>query len=448
MAAMRGDHMQGMRQSGHQGLRMARRRGRIDAARKHEHRRVDLGRRIERGGHRPHRPAGADARVLVEQCGADARGRDGRAHGGVGARQVFGADHREMHAFGKALLGHAAEHGCGGGERRIIAVAGLCEGVGQHRARRRHIHRCAQQTDHGLARQRHAVRPAIERIDHCDFGPGRGACEQRIDARAQIGRTGAAVRIGGAGLGPGIERGIGVLRKTGRQDHRGGCHAVEHQGAHTAWKLARVFERGTGAIRGAPQIDARIAEGGADPVEVADRDPGRVLREVDALRAEFVAAGMQARDGLVGVEGVGQRFRFVRRAAIERGRGAGAALVDEDHVAARVQAFEQGQDHARHRLRRLAGAARDHEDRIVGAVGGTGWCHREMDRELACVGAVGIFRDFDLPAAHFAGDAIDTTGAEAGAGLGRVMPRPAGTERCDGRANGRHGAQDGAQYGA
>ncbi len=128
---------------------------------------------------------------------------------------------------------------------------------------------------------------------------------------------------------------------------------------------AQVLQLDARAVGAAPEVHLVVAQGRADVVDILHRDGGDVLARVGV---ELLQALRHQVHGQRVLEERLQR-RVVVLVAIQRMRGAGAALVDEDHVALVVQVREERHHLGGERHRALPRSAREDEDRVrlVGA---------------------------------------------------------------------------------
>ena len=103
MAELRRHDMARIGQGGRDLLAMARRRGGVEAAGKDQHRHVGGDRGVIVGGHLAARPDPAGAHEIVHQRAAEERLAEQVQVLARDARDVLGADHRQVHADGKVL---------------------------------------------------------------------------------------------------------------------------------------------------------------------------------------------------------------------------------------------------------------------------------------------------------------------------------------------------------
>ncbi len=218
--------------------------------------------------------------------------------------------------------------------------------------------------------------------------------------------TRAAAHIGFASLEQGFQRRLPISGETNRQGHIGWRHAIEYGASHGAGELTLVLQGRTRTVGGANQVPLCVAQVGTHGLDILHRQRGGVLAQVavgQTLQAGH--AGTQTRQLMLAVHGVlqGQRF-FV--GALQRGRLAGSALVNEHQVALVVQACQSGQQHGRDADGALAGPASQQQDRIGALVARHGRYHQVVDIDLHTVSARGVQRAANGAALHFVRNAV------------------------------------------
>jgi hypothetical protein len=282
VAQIRRHQMQRTRQRLGYHFTVARRRYRIGAARQDQHRHVGGGCCVERGRHVAHGDLRAGALVQIDETGAEARGRCRGALLGIHARHVFGAHHRKVHHLGEVVAHAAGQRRVQREQRVVVAAACLRQRERQHRGQLGRIKWRAQHAGQHRAIQQQVLGLAGERMGDRHAGAALRDEQQALQVGVELRIVGAAAGVVGAGGQQRFQRGVGVDREARRKRHRGRCHAVEHHAAHMLRELAQVLERRARAVGAAPQVDARRPERGAHRIEVAHRDPGRVLAQVGA----------------------------------------------------------------------------------------------------------------------------------------------------------------------
>ena len=226
------------------------------------------------------------------------------------------------------------------------------------------------------------------------------------------------------GLGVGreelVEGGLAVGREAGRQHHVGRRNAVDHGAARLGGEQAQVLQRGARAVAGAEQIPLRHAQLLADGVHVLHGQRGR-----EEAQATVTAVGQLLQRHPAGVDagvagGVVQLFGDRQLAvvwAVERGRAAHTALVDEDDVAPVVQS-RQARHHARGELdRALPGAAGQHQHRVGLLVARQRRHHEVVHVDLRPVGPRGVERALQAAALQLVGNAVNAAGLERPCGM-------------------------------
>ena len=215
---------------------------------------------------------------------------------------------------------------------------------------------------------------------------------------------------------------LGAEREIGRH------HAVQHDGARVRRIAAQVFLRHARAVRNAEQVDLLHAERLAHRLEVGHAVARRVVARVGIELRQAVAR--EAREPFrAEVLRLAERVRAGLVATAQRVRIAGAALVDEDHVALAQHLAERA---LRGRIRlasALARAAGDHEHGI--GLGLLRLARHPGDRELdpAAIGRGAVLRHFQRRASRIDGGGLQLGGERAGLELERAEARAFGLRR-------------------
>ena len=217
----------------------------------------------------------------------------------------------------------------------------------------------------------------------------------------------------------------------------------QHAAPHRLRKLPEVLERRPRAVRRADEVDALGPERAPDRVEILHRDPGRVVAQPRCAghvrqRLQTRPAAREPRDLTLGIGGIGERLA-AHVGAVERSGAAGAALIDEDQIAALVEPAKQRRDRRRDRHRALPRPAREQEHRIGQLALRERRDDDEMDRDLRAARLARIERPLHRPAQHLVREPghparAQSLGARAG---GRRRENPGERQRSDARP-GRH----------
>ncbi len=231
---------------------------------------------------------------------------------------------------------------------------------------RRQVHRRTHQVEQHRPVHGEGLRPPGERIGQLDRARQRSEQPRPVVAQAGVGAGTSCIPH--AGLEERVERRLGVCGKAGGQGHVRRRDAVEHQAPYRRRELALQFQRSPRAIRRAHQVPALDAQLAAHRLHVLHRHRGGVVAQPvrplhlgQALKP--LAAGGHPFEHARGVGHRRQRL-VAKLIAVQRGRSAGAALVDEHQVAPLVQAPEQGQHRGGQRDRALPRAAGEQQHRV------------------------------------------------------------------------------------
>src|SRR5207248_5373772 len=142
------------------------------------------------------------------------------------------------------------------------------------------------------------------------------------------------------------ERALSIERRLWPEGEWGRHDPVENHGAHALGEAAQVVLRDARAVRGAVEVDALVAEGGAHALEILNRDARRVPSHL-GTRAEVPEAAPRGGGDLGLARAIEQLLAL---GAAEPVRSPGPALVDEDEVALAPDARKSGSD--RHKIGR------------------------------------------------------------------------------------------------
>ena len=240
------------------------------------------------------------------------------------------------------------------------------------------------------------------------------------------------------------EGALGVPRIVERHLHVGGDDAAQDGAAHVARIAAHVDQGGAGAVGAAVEVDALVAEGGADVVQVVHRDRRRVERGIGGEPPQALSQ-RRHRQHVVHVA-----LRVVvaaRQRAVEGIRAAGAALVDQHDVAVGEHPGEDAGERLGGGDRRLAGAADQDEQRIGSGGGAQRRQHRHPEPDPAPLPGGAVLEHLERAAARLPVDAGELARRErqprrGGRGRRARRPRSLGGGPGGGRAGGDHRGED------
>ena len=364
----------------------------------------------------------------------------------VDARDVLAAGDAQEHTEG-----HGVAHGAVGLERGtheggVVAVEGGAHVEGDAPAVV--VHQQPQGLGEGLAVEGEVADGVSVGVEALHAGGlALEAIERLGEHRGEV-RVGlAAVRVGGALLEDDLDGALGARGVVERVDERDRRDAADDGAAHAVAVAADVLQRRPAAVGAAGDVDALIAQGGPEIVEIVHRRRGPVPAQVGPL-GEGVAAGDEGRG--VRKDLVEVALEIVRRArgvAVETVGSARAALAEQDDVA--VGAHPPAGEAAPGGRGGDAGAALEDEDRVGLRCLGESSDHHDVEVERATVSAGPVLEDGEGAPLDDARDAgsVEALEAQAGGGgdggldLGRREPRGGGREdrQPDGGAEHLHG---------
>ena len=251
--------------------------------------------------------------------------------------------------------------------------------------------------------------PAGERIGDLDAGGMRGeAFEEGGEAVPQIGKRAGAGWILRAGVEEQIQGALRVAGEVERHAQGKRRHPIEDRGADVLTVLAQVDERGASPVGAAPQIDRLVPERGADVVEILHGDRRGVAAHVGLVRAQAGEDPVLAES--LGAEEILQRRVLGGELAFERARGAGAALIDEHHVARAPDTLEGGDDAPEHLGCGLAGPAGEEEERVRSRRARQRGNERDAEIDRSTAGIRAVFGNAENAALGGKGDAPQPAG--------------------------------------
>ena len=192
----------------------------------------------------------------------------------------------------------------------------------------------------------------------------------------------------------GFQRRLARAPHVERDDHAGRRDTVEDHRSDTVGMAAQVLLRHARTVAAAPQVPARVPQRFAHRFQVGDPRRRRVLRGVDALCLELVGARAGPRQR-VEIE----RFvlAWLEGRAVQRRGAAGAALVDQHHVA-RAPHFGQAPGERRKRRGGLTRAAGENDERILLGRQRVRGEHGREDPDRATAGCGAVFRNLEFAA--------------------------------------------------
>ncbi|HVT57887.1 MAG TPA: hypothetical protein VHR45_05775 [Thermoanaerobaculia bacterium] len=415
MAAVRHHQVQAVGQPAGDAHSELRRRYRIALAGEQQRRHVGAHQLVRVGGDGAARPVGADPLLLADAVVAQQRA-GGLPRRGcvVDERQVLGAGDREVHPHGEDAVDLGAP---GGGESDQLGQVAVVRPVHGERqlAGRRAVHHEAQAFGDQPAAGGHLHRAAGLRVGKPHLDAAVDALHDRLQLLAEARKSGVTGRVGGAFGKQQVDRplaGVGVVQRDGLVD---GSHPVEHHAAHRLRMAPQIDLRRAGAVGAAEQIDLLVAEPAPHLVHVVHAQSRGVEPQVGQLREPLPAPADRERREKIArqqrrIGALAMRVRTVE-VAVEGIRSSGAALVDQQDVAAPAQLLlgQQGEAGG-HPLPRSAAQV---DDRVGRPIGAERRQDHDVEVDLAPPAGVAVLPHRVGAAEHLLLDAAGMTGLEA-----------------------------------
>ena len=204
-----------------------------------------------------------------------------------------------------------------------------------------------------------------------------------------------------------VDRALRILGERQRQLQRQGNGTVKHRASHVLAMPAEVDQGGPGPIGSAPEIDAGVAEGGADLVEVVHRHWRGVEAQIGVVPLHALAQSVDdrrvAEDG-VQIKGIEVAFQSV---GLSR-----ASLVHENKIPLGPN-LPEGSDHGLAQVGGpCPGAADQHEQRIRLRSSAQCRIHDYIQVDPPARPAVAVLEDRDLAAERVVGALAGSAVAE------------------------------------